>query len=122
MKRKSIMAMKTGESMYDDGQESKAFKAAFQSTVYATYEEYMSDIHLMSKNETFKFALAHETESAFPRRSPEERQQILIQKVHAQRRYQEHLETGGTDFDTDDDSDGDIDDFLSELLNKKARH
>ncbi|HCZ9712083.1 TPA: hypothetical protein O4I73_005144 [Vibrio parahaemolyticus] len=118
MKRKPIMAMKTGESMYDDGQESKAFKAAFQSTVYATYEDYMSDIHLMSKNETFKFALAHETESAFPRRSPEERQQIFIQKVHAQRRYQEHLETGGTDFD----SDGDIDDFLSELLNKKARH
>ncbi|MDF4377139.1 hypothetical protein P3378_23255 [Vibrio parahaemolyticus] len=41
---KRIMATKTGEFMYDDGQETDAFKSAFQSTVYASYDEYMADI------------------------------------------------------------------------------
>lgn len=111
---KRIMTTKTGEFMYDDGQETEAFKSAFQSSVYASYDEYMADLYWMSKNEDFRFALVYETESTFPRRHPEESQQILINKIHAQRRYQEHLEKGGTAFDTGGS--------LSALLNKKAHH
>lgn len=111
---KRIMATKTGEFMYDDGQETEAFKSAFQSAVYASYDEYMADLYWMSKNEDFRFALVYEMESTFPRRHPEERQQVLINKIHAQRRYQEHLEKGGTAFDTGGS--------LSGLLNKKAHH
>ncbi|EHJ9985481.1 hypothetical protein KB976_004622 [Vibrio parahaemolyticus] len=111
---KRIMATKTGEFMYDDGQETEAFKSAFQSSVYASYDEYMTDLYWMSKNEDFRFALVYETESTFPRRHPEERQQVLINKIYAQRRYQAHLEKGGTAFDTGGS--------LSALLNKKAHH
>ena len=111
---KRIVATKTGEFMYDDGQVTEDFKAAFQSSVYSSYDEYMADIYWMSKNENFKFALVHETESDFPRRGSEERQQVLINKIHAQRRYQEHVEKGGTVFD--------VSSSLSALLNKKAHH
>ncbi|KIF47510.1 hypothetical protein [Vibrio owensii] len=38
----------------------------------------------MSKNENFKFALVYEMESDYPQRSSEERQQVLINKIHAQ--------------------------------------
>ncbi|WP_045422457.1 hypothetical protein [Vibrio jasicida] len=107
---KRIMATKTGEFMYDDGQETEAFKSAFQSAVYASYDEYMADIYWMSKNEDFRFALVYETASSFPRRHPKERQQVLINKIHAQRRYQEHLEKGGAAFDTGG--------FLSGLLTR----
>ncbi|HHC6670881.1 TPA: hypothetical protein ACN315_004798 [Vibrio parahaemolyticus] len=55
----------------------------------------------MSKNEDFRFALVYETASRFPRRHPEER-------------HQEHLEKGGTAFETGGS--------LSGLLNKKAHH
>ncbi len=111
---KRIMATKTGEFMYDDGQATEDFKAAFQSSVYSSYDEYMADIYWMSKNENFKFALVYEAESDFPRRSSEERQQVLINQIHAQRRYQEHVEKGGTVFDASRS--------FSELLNKKAHH
>ncbi|ALR95632.1 hypothetical protein [Vibrio alginolyticus] len=111
---KHIMATKTGEFMYDDGQDTEAFKSAFQSSVYSSYDEYMADIYWMSKNEDFRFALVYETESTSPRRHPEERQQVLINKIHAQRRYQEHLEKGGAVFDTGGS--------LSCLPNKKAHH
>lgn len=111
---KRIMAMKTGEFMYDDGQATEDFKAAFQSSVYSSYDEYMADIYWVGKNENFKFALVHETESDYPLRNSEERQQVLINKIHAQRRYQEHVEKGGTAFDTGSS--------LSVLLNKKAHH
>ncbi|WP_020195174.1 hypothetical protein [Vibrio owensii] len=41
---KRIMATKTGEFMYDDGQTTEDFKAAFQSSVYSSYDEYMTGI------------------------------------------------------------------------------
>ncbi|GBK99850.1 hypothetical protein VH1709_contig00039-0006 [Vibrio harveyi] len=111
---KRIIATMTGEFMYNDDQVVKDNKAAFQSSVYSSYDEYMEDIYWMSKNENFKFALFHEAESDFPRRSSEERQSVLIHQIHARRRYQEHIEKGGTVFD--------ISGSLSELLNKKAHH
>ena len=113
---KRIASIKTGEFMYDDGKAIKDFKAEFQSLVYSSYDEYMADLYWMSKNENFKFALLYETESDFPRRSSEERQQVLINKIHAQRRYQKHVEKGGTVFD--------VGDSPLELLdkNKKAHH
>ena len=111
---KRIEAIITDEWMFDDCQETKEFIEEFQSVVYESYKDYVADLLVLSKNEDFKFASAHETESDFPRRSPEERQQILIEKIHARRRYQEHIENGGTEED--------ISDSLSDLPIKKAHH
>ncbi|WP_104037661.1 hypothetical protein [Vibrio jasicida] len=111
---KRIEAIITDEWMFDDCEESRDFIASFQSVVYESYKDYAADLLILSKNEDFKFASAHETESDFPRRSPEERQQILIEKIHARRRYQEHIENGGFE----EESCGALSDFPF----KKAHH
>ena len=111
---KRIEAIVTDEFMFDDCQETKEFIEGFQSVVYASYKDYVADLLVLSQNEDFELALAHETESHFPRRSPADRQKIIIKKTHARRRYQEHIENGGTEED--------ISDSLSDLLIKKAHH
>jgi len=111
---KRIEAIVTDEFMFDDCEESREFIASFQSSVYASYKDYIADLLVLSQNEDFQFALAHETESHFPRRTPEERQEVIIKKIHARQRYQEHIENGGTEED--------ICDPFSDLPTKKAHH
>ncbi|MDN4723974.1 hypothetical protein QYZ40_26465 [Vibrio parahaemolyticus] len=77
---KRIEAIITDEWMFDDGQETRECIASFQSVVYASYQDYMADLLVLSQNDDFKFALPHETDSHFPRRTAEERQDIIIKK------------------------------------------
>ncbi|PQJ47726.1 hypothetical protein BTO01_28515 [Vibrio jasicida] len=111
---KRIEAILTDEFMFDDCQETKEFIEEFQSVVYESYKDYVADLLVLSQNDDFKFALPHETDSHFPRRTAEERQDIIIKKVHARRRYQEHLENGGSE----DETSGALSDFPL----KKAHH
>lgn len=111
---KRIEAIITDEWMFDDGQETQECIASFQSTVYASYQDYMADLLVLSQNDDFKFALPHEMDSHFPRRTAEERQDIIIKKVHARRRYQEHIENGGSEEETSS--------ALSDFPLKKAHH
>ena len=97
-----IEAIKTGLFFYDDGESNRSLRDNFESQVYCSFDDIMFDLYLLRKNEDFKFALAHETDSPFPRRTPEERQALLVKKVHAQRRYQEHLAKGGTELQISD--------------------
>ena len=111
---KRIEAILTDEFMFDDCQETKEFIEEFQSVVYESYKDYVADLLVLSQNDDFKFALPHETDSHFPRRTAEERQDIIIKKVHARRRYQEHIENGGSE----DETSGALSDFPL----KKAHH
>lgn len=111
---KKIEAIKTGLFFYDDGESNLSLRENFESQVYCSFDDMMFDLYLLSKNEDFKFALAHETESHFPRRTPEKRQALLVKKVHAQRRYQDHLEKGGTELQ--------LSGMLADFDKKKARH
>ena len=110
---KRIEAIITDEWMFDDGQETQECIASFQSVVYASYQDYMVDLLVLSQNDDFNFALPHETDSHFPRRTAEERQDI-IKKVYARRRYQEHIENGGSEEETSS--------ALSDFPLKKAHH
>lgn len=110
---KNIKATETGIGFYDDGSSLKELKANFQSSVYASIDEFMDDLSWMSKNENFHMELAHVTESNKPRRSQDERQVILIKKINAKRRYDEHCANGGTVFEWG---------IHSELNKKKASH
>ena len=111
---KRIEAIKTGLFFYDDGESNRSLRDHFESQVYCSFDDMMFDLCLLSKNENFKFALEHETESHFPRRTSEEREVLLVKKAHAQHRYQEHLEKGGTELQ--------ISGMLRDFDKKKARH
>ncbi|EMN7431571.1 hypothetical protein WB904_004157 [Vibrio parahaemolyticus] len=125
---KEIEAIKTGEFMFDDCEDTREFIDSFQSVVYSSYRDYLTDLLILSQNEDVKFALENEFENDSSRRTPEERQKIIIDKIHAQRRHQEHIENGGTEIDDDlddlDDMDDmdDIDSFNFELFTPKAHH
>ena len=110
---KNIKATKAGIGFYDDGSSLKELKDSFQSSVYASLDEFMDDLSWMSKNENFHMELAHVTESNKSRRSLDERQSILIKKVNAKRRYDEHHANGGTEYKWASHS---------EMNNKKASH
>lgn len=92
-----IKATKLGEGFYSDGSGLEELKANFKSEVYASFDEYMMDLGLRSRNENFHGELPFVTESNKPRRSAEERNAILVKKIEAQRRFDKHIETGGTE-------------------------
>ncbi|WP_322805379.1 hypothetical protein SO574_23375 (plasmid) [Vibrio alfacsensis] len=92
-----ISLVKTGIGFFDDGSELKGIKKSFKSEVYASFDDYMTDIGLLARNENFRGELPFVTKSSKPRRSPEERTAILVQKIEAQRRFDQHAETGGTE-------------------------
>ncbi|GAM65457.1 hypothetical protein JCM19232_4957 [Vibrio ishigakensis] len=71
----------------------------------------MRDLYWLSKNEDFKGERAFVEVSTNPKRSAEERAQVLIKKLQAQRRYEKHVKCGGTQLSTE----------LPEEFNKKAR-
>ncbi|WP_138944269.1 hypothetical protein [Vibrio scophthalmi] len=110
---KKITVVSSGEGFYDDGSSSEALERDFQSTVYSSFKDFMDDMYWMGKNENFRMELAHITESNKPRRTPEERQHILINKINAKRRLDEHCAKGGTSFEWG---------IHPELNKKKASH
>lgn len=97
---------------YVDGSCLIELKNNFKSDVYTSFDEYMNDLNWRAINENFHGELAFRTESNKPRRSPEERQRILLKKLEAQRRFELHLESGGTEILA-----GTLPDFV-----KKASH
>lgn len=106
---KEIEAIETGEFMFDDCEETKAFIDSFQSVVYSSYRDYLTDLLVLSQNENSSS-------------TSEVRQKIVIDKIHARRRYEEHIENGGTEIDDDLDYMDDTDSLDFELFTKKAHH
>lgn len=89
-------------SFFDDGSTTKELKKNFRSNIYKSLDEYMNDLYWTGKNENFLGEPAFVTKSTKPQRTAEEREEILIKKVHAQRRLEQHNEMGGTQFDLSD--------------------
>ncbi len=92
-----ITSAKTGIGFYAGKSGLDDMESNFQSDVYASFDAYMEDQYWRSMNEHFHGELAFKTESNKPRRSQEERQRILVKKLEAQRRFELHLESGGTE-------------------------
>ncbi|NOH36558.1 hypothetical protein [Vibrio chagasii] len=70
----------------------------FKSSIYPSYEAYISDVFTMSLNENTPFALSFENSNAPPDRTKEQIQLVVIKKLNASIRHTEHLRKGGTDF------------------------
>lgn len=69
----------------------------FKSSIYPSYEAYISDIFTMSLNENSQFALSFENSKTPPERTKDQIQLVVIKKVNASIRHSEHLRKGGTD-------------------------
>ena len=83
---------------YDDGKSAERLDDMFESTVYKNFDEFDDDLERMAKNEDYTHALSGEEPTEWSKkRSPEERSRILAAKIAAERRYDQHLEEGGTD-------------------------
>ena len=99
--------------LFDDGSSTKELKENFKSSIYSSLDDYMNDLYWIGKNENFFGEPAFVTESNQPSRTAEEREEILIKKIHAQRRMEQHNETGGTQFNLSN---------VLEAFTKKAAH
>lgn len=93
----NIKAFDTKIGFYLDDFELEEIRMNFKSEVYDSLDDYMMDFNIRTRNENFRGELPFVTESTKPRRSPEERTTILVQKIEAQRRFDRHVETGGTE-------------------------
>lgn len=107
-----LKSVKTGCGFFTDKSTLDDLKINFKSEVYASFDDYMADIGILARNENFHCELPFVTESSKPMRSPEERTAILVQKIEAERRFDHHAETGGTEILA-----GTLPDFV-----KKASH
>ncbi|ENH7396370.1 hypothetical protein ABWK90_004754 [Vibrio vulnificus] len=88
--RKGIEMTGNNTPLFDDGSSTKELKENFKSSMYSSLDDYMNDLYWIGKNENFFGEPAFVTESKQPRRTAEEREEILIKKIHAQRRMEQH--------------------------------
>ncbi|MGL6262120.1 hypothetical protein [Vibrio sp. WXL210] len=98
MKGKDLYHIK-GRVFHDDGSQLDELKANFCSKVYQTVDELLSDMYILGKHEDFKRTLVGEPGDESNRRSSDERQTLLIAKIRAERRYESHIENGGTNIE-----------------------
>ncbi|MGL6316639.1 hypothetical protein [Vibrio sp. WXL103] len=98
-KRMPISAMKTNVGMVDDNSAWDELNANFSSEVYQSVDELLTDMYVIGKNEDFKRTLVGEPGDESNRRSHDERQELLIAKIRAERRYESHIENGGTNIE-----------------------
>ena len=97
--KKKIEVVNSYTIGYDDGSAAKRLREQFKSTVYKSLDEFSDDLRRMGKNEDYTRTWpCGELSEWSEKRSPEERSQILAEKIAAQRRFDQHYEEGGTDF------------------------
>ena len=83
---------------YDDGKSAERLDDMFESTVYKNFDEFDDDLSRMGQNEDYTRTWpCGELSEWSEKRSPEERSRILAEKIAAERRYDQHIEEGGTD-------------------------
>ena len=67
--------------------------------MYKSFDEFSDDLSALGRNEDYTHTLLDgELTEWSEKRSPEERSQILAEKIAAQRRFDQHYEEGGTDY------------------------
>ena len=97
--KKKIVEVSSYTAGYDDGTSRQYFDDRFESTVYTNFDEFDDDLRVLGQNEDYTNTLLDGELTAWSeKRSPEERIQILAEKMAAQRRFDQHYEEGGTDF------------------------
>ncbi|BCL74159.1 conserved hypothetical protein [Vibrio nigripulchritudo FTn2] len=75
--------------------EIESLNEKFDSTIYSSIEEYFSDLRAIVANENERHMIPG-IEGSGTKRSPLERARVLVDKINAERRLNEHEEQGGT--------------------------
>ena len=83
-------------TLYDDGSAYKEACENFTSTVYDSYQDYLTDLGWTAQNENYTYACGMMPTKFSKKRSPEERSRILVMKIEAERRLEQHYDEGGT--------------------------